>query len=261
MKLSARVTFARNDVRAHELTPFARGGLDGLLWVFDQDDSSMHWNTFLTTARELGGDPKITPTFSQVEVSAAEWCLWGAQWHHGYPQPEQTYKETTYDLTAACPDCCSGFRQIEPYRMRTEPRWGRRSILQMFWVYDAWFVTPDAYRSVFQPFGIASGEVLRKSGRLLETVVQLVVDEVVPLREFRTSGELCVTCGEFKLHARLTDFAPPPAVMPSGPIALSETWYGSGGLAFRETLLRHDLVAAIQNAGLRGAEFYPCRIN
>jgi hypothetical protein len=249
------------NLRAEELAPHAKGGLDGLLWVFDQNDSSDHWNDFLAKAHELGAKPRIAPKFNRAEVSDAEWCLWVPQWHHGYPQPEEGcgYRNITYDLSRACPVCDVGFRQAAPFRMRTEPRWGRRAILQMFWVYDVWFVTPEAYRSVFQPFGIASREVLRKSGRPLETVVQLVVEEAVPIDEYRTEGELCAACGVFKLHAAVNSFAPRPAVTPSGPLAQSQGWYGSGGSAFRETLLRRDLVSAIQDAGIRGTLFYPCR--
>ena len=261
MRLQGRVTFARSDTRAEQLASVARGGLDGLLWVFDQDDRSEHWNDFLALARELGADPRITPLFNRAEIASAAWCHWLAEWHHGYPQPEHDFahRQVTYDLSTACSDCNVGGRQRAPFRMRTEPRWGRRAVLQMFWVYDAWFVTPDAYHAVFQPFGIVSRAVLRKSGSPLETVVQLVVDEVVPVMEYRTSGELCPACGVLKLHPALTDYAPQPVVAPAGPIALSENWYGSGANAFRETLMRHDLVAAIQEAGLRGAAFHPCR--
>lgn len=261
MRLQGRVTFARSDARAEQLAPFAKGGLNGLLWVFDQDDRSEHWSDFLALARELGGDPRITPSFSRAEIASAAWCHWIAEWHHGYPQPEHNfaYREVTYDLSTACSECSVGSRQVEPFRMRTEPRWGRRSVLQMFWVYDAWFVTPEAYHTVFEPFGIASREVLRKSGRPLDTVVQLVVDAVVPLVEYRTEGELCRACGAFKWHAALTDYAPQPKVEPAAAMAFSEGWYGAGGLAFRETLVRQDLVAAVREAGLHGAAFHPCR--
>lgn len=52
MRLQGRVAFARSDTRAEQLAPFAKGGLDGLLWVFDQDDRSQHWSDFLVRARE-----------------------------------------------------------------------------------------------------------------------------------------------------------------------------------------------------------------
>lgn len=261
MQRLARVTFARSHPRASEMAPFARGGLDGLLWVFDQDDSSEHWLRFLAKARELGSEPAIGVRFSPAEISSATWCHWLAQSHQGYPQPDDDfgYMRTTYDLTEACPVCNVGVRQVAPFRMRAEPRWGRRSILQMYWVYDAWFVTPDAYQRVFEPFGIACMEVLRKSGNPLETVVQLVVGPTTPLTEQRTEGEVCAACGRLKLHAALSDFAPPPARTPVSPLVYSEGWYGSGGLAFRATLIRGDLVAAIKGAGLRGADFHPCR--
>ncbi len=258
MERHGRVTLAAADYRANELAPYARGGLDGLLWVFEQDDSSEHWDDFLAKAAGLGGEPEVTATFNRAETADAAWCLWLAEWQHGYPQPEDEYLDATYEVSAACPICHVGLRQNAPFRMRNEPRWGRRSLMQLYWVYDAWFVTPSAYRSVFQPFGIASRQVLRKSGRPLETVLQLVVEEGVPLAESRVEGELCTACGVFKRHVAVTDFGPPPAIPPPGPIAHSTQWYGSGGAAFHETLLRQDLVAAIYAAGLRGAAPHPC---
>ncbi|GAA4375021.1 hypothetical protein [Agromyces bauzanensis] len=240
--------------------PLAKGELRGLLWVFELDDRSDRWEQFLAEATRLGHRSvlQITAEFSSGEVSAAEWCHLSPQWHHGYPQPEDTYLEVSYDQAGHCPVCHIGLCQSAPLRMRAEPDWGRRSIMQMFWIYDAWFVTPEAHSSVFAPYGVASRPVLSKSGRTLERVVQLTIDEIVPLVENRTQGEMCDTCSRFKLHERMTDFAPKPARMPDSPLVQSELYYGSGGSAFRDTLVRRDLVAAIRSAGLRGATFHPC---
>jgi len=38
----------------------------------------------------------------------------------------------------------------------------------------------------------------------------------------------------------------------------SSQFFGSGGKAFNEIVVRQEVVAAIKGAGLRGVEFFPC---
>ena len=227
--------------------------------VWTTDQRSPQWDDFLAAGRALGDphQPRFSVEFSAVDVQDALWSLWGVTGYTGYPQPEDTYLDQTY-TGRRCTVCNVGRHQIAPFRMIGEPRLGRRAIMQMLWVYDAWFVTPAAYESVFEPFGLAARPALTKGGRTLKSVVQLVIDEYVPLAEYRTAGETCSACGEFRLHAQLINYAPPPAAEPTGPLALSSSEYGSGGQSFRETLIRNDLVAAITQAGLKGARFHPC---
>ncbi|SDC60743.1 hypothetical protein [Nocardioides lianchengensis] len=226
--------------------------------VFETDSRSAMWEEFLALTAELGITVQRGVKFSAQEIARAEWCHLLGTSTNGYPQPESTYRERTYDLTSACPTCWIGTRQAAPFRMKVAPKWGRRSLTQMVWVYDAWFVEPQAYREVFEPFGIGSREVLMRGGSTIGNAVQLVIDEVVALDEYRQAGERCETCEQFKWRVGLTDFAPGPVAPPQGPIAMSEQWYGSGGKAFRATLVRQDLVAAMSAARLKGADLHPC---
>lgn len=229
-----------------------------IICAFEMKDTDPGWDSFLSLAAEHGKDVVFSAEFTKAEIRAADWCMLQSDWHHGYPQPENGYEELVYDRSEECSACRVGRTQQAPFRMRGEPRWGRRSIMQMFWVYDAYFVKPETYRDVFEPVGVGSLEVLKKSGTPLESVVQLTIEEVVPLLEYRSEGELCETCGYFKLHSRLSDFAPKPLSVPPAALAFSEGWYGSGGMAYRAVLIRADLVQAMIGAGVRGASFAPC---
>ena len=44
-----------------------------------------------------------------------------------------------------------GAKQVSPFRMKESPNWGRRSILQMNWLFDEYFVKPEVWNAVFQP--------------------------------------------------------------------------------------------------------------
>ena len=73
----------------------------------------------------------VSTRFTKGEVRRAEVLELMTDWHHGYPQPERdmAYKSLTYDDSDYCHDCGGGLRQVAPFRMSREPRWGRRGIL------------------------------------------------------------------------------------------------------------------------------------
>ncbi|MBI1927398.1 hypothetical protein HYR99_24560, partial [Candidatus Poribacteria bacterium] len=58
--------------------------------------------------------------FSPEELRAASWLVMEPAWHHGYPQPEDEYRLTTYALTYYCQKCGIGTVQIAPFHMRAE---------------------------------------------------------------------------------------------------------------------------------------------
>ncbi len=240
----------------------AKGGLKYGLWVWECDQGAATWQAFLVQAgavedRSISFGVKFTP----ADVRRADWAFWQTTGFTGYPQPQGTYKQSTYDRAGACDVCddyADGKRQIAPFRMRGEPPLGRRSIMQLHWVPDAWFVTRQAYEVVFAPFGIAARPALTKGGRELKSVVQLVIEEFVPVDEYRIGGQICDQCETFRPSVRLTNYAPAPLLDPTGPLAFTTTTYGSGAQNFHETLVRRDLREAITAAGLRGTRFHPC---
>jgi TPR repeat protein len=259
----ARFILAGDDARGSRFEGLAKGGMKYGTWFWDSDQNSSTWKAYLDAVRELGGAGtlRLDTKFTAADVKKSDWAMWHATGFTGYPQPEDRFKSETFDRTGAC-DLCNdyptGKRQIAPFRMRGEPPLGRRSVMQMHWVYDAWFVTNEAYASVFEPFGIHARPALTKGGREIMSVVQLVVDEFVPIDEYRTEGQLCSECGTFRLHAKILNYAPLPLREPVAPLAFTSTSFGGGGSNFHETLIRRDLREAIQEAGLRGTAFHPC---
>src|SRR5262249_6290335 len=122
-------------------------------------------------------------------------------WHHGYPQPDEDnlgYLGATYDLTGWCDQCGIGKKQKGPFQMNAEPKWGLHGILRLIWVYDEIFVTPHAWADVFRRHDIDRRPVLRTSGRELETVVQLAVEDDVGIATDRLHVERCPKCQRVK---------------------------------------------------------------
>ncbi len=135
--------------------------------------------------------------FTAAERDAAELLVMWPSWRHGYPQPEDDYVQATADLSNYCRICGAGAIQFAPFRIEREPKWGRNSILQLNSVYDEYFVRPETWAAVFQPFGIESIPVLHaKTGAPLTTVVQLEIARTatVPLDTSGLPYEMCVRC-------------------------------------------------------------------
>lgn len=260
--MHARVVLPADDPRNEQFRLLAHGRqTGGRAWTCSQGAPT--WSSFLALGQRL--EPthamQLRVRFSPMDVKRADWAVWSVTGHTGYPQPEEGYLDDVYDTRSMCRLCThfpGGVRQVAPFRMVGEPRLGNREIMQLHWVPDAWFVTPRVHQAVFAPFGIEARPVLTKGGRELVTVVQLVINEHVPVDEYRTEAQRCDECGTERLHTRLLNYAPLPLGEPTGPLVFTETNYGAGGMRFHETLIRRDLREAIQDAGLRGTELHPC---
>jgi hypothetical protein len=248
-----------------EKTPFQAAGielppsLDGLI-TLDIGDDDPRWKALSPIVEELRIVDMAYTRFSLSELNNARFLKMGASWHHGYPQPENSYKELTYNLSNYCEVCGIGKRQKAPFRMKKPPNWGRRSILQMNWVFDEYFVKPDVWQAVFKPFGIASKPVLLdKTGKEIESVVQLDNSRAVDLQMGdRAYGfEECSKCGRRKYLPRITGFFPAPAPTNSA-LFRSTQYFGSGASAHNAVLISATLYQKIKKADLKGAEFQAC---
>jgi hypothetical protein len=118
----------------------------------DIDEASDAWpavRDWLTRHRAVDF---VTTKFSSSEIAEAAWLELQPEWHHGYPQPNEGefgYRRATYDSSDWCDECWMGLKQNAPFQMKGEPKWGRRGILQLNWVFDEYFVTPEVWSSVF----------------------------------------------------------------------------------------------------------------
>jgi hypothetical protein len=199
--------------------------------------------------------------FTDSELCSASHLRMLPSWHHGYPQPEDDfeYKQITYDLTDYCERCGIGAKQTSSFRMKKKPNWGRRSILQMNWLFDEFFVKPDVWKAIFEPLGISCRPVLlHKTGEELDSVVQLDIPHFVPLvMDSETYAfERCASCDR-KKYKHVTGFFPSPQST-DFPLFRSVQYFGSGASANRAVLLSFALYRRIRDAALRGAEFYAC---
>ena len=231
--------------------------------VMNEDDP--RWPAVERLATRAQAVDIVTTRASADELSRAPWLAMLPAWHQGYPQPEHGggYLAAVYDLREFCDACGVGARQVAPFRLRGEPAWGARHVLQLHWVYDEYFARPDTWREVLQPLGIAASPVLHhRTGEALATVVQLVLGEVA-LVNLTLDGHprhLCPQCWRPKHRPHVRGFLPPFATPPAAPaVVKSQEWFGSGAQAFRMVLVPAALYEAVAMSRIRGVEFLPMR--
>lgn len=201
-------------------------------------------------------------TFSPEELYSAAWLKVGGAWLYGYPQPEGGfgYLTETYNLSAYCASCGQGRTQKAPFRIRGEPKWGRRHFFQLNWVFDELFVRPGTWETMLRPLGIGSMPVLQhKTGRTLETVLQLVISED-PLYDLDLGifpYEDCPGCGRRKYLPHTRGPFPRSLQYPPNNVHAikSAQLFGSGAQSFRAVLVSQAVYRTVVNKQLKGLSF------
>ncbi|HET6229657.1 MAG TPA: hypothetical protein VFE05_06205 [Longimicrobiaceae bacterium] len=229
--------------------------------TFDVDEANPNWEAIARIVAEHLAVHLVFTTFTPAELRAAEFVKIGPDWHHGYPQPEDTYREVTYDLRDYCEQCGIGGVQKAPFRMKSEPKWGKRSLLQLNWVFDEYFVEPSAWETVLKPLGIETQPVLHhRTGKPLDTVLQLTIPKVADagLKLGDHPHTWCTRC-ERKKYLPFTRGCFPSFASdsPSAPIAKTQEWFGSGASASRAVVISKSVYAALSSNRLRGCTYSP----
>lgn len=203
-----------------------------------------------------------TTKFSSQEISGAKYLGVVSEWHHGYPEPVDGfgYLKKTFDQHGFCMECGAGLAQNAPFRIKKPPAWGVKSILQLNWVFDEYFVRPDVWDSVFRPYGVGcSPVVLDETGVEAESIVQLNISGESELKiDGGMTGEKCLACGVVKYPPIARGFYTPPIAPVNSEIFKSSQYFGSGRRAYRAVIVSASLYGAIKAAGIKGAVFKPC---
>jgi hypothetical protein len=253
------------DVEETERRAFLAAGVEldiGLSRSFDISESDPRWPAIEALVRQFDAFEMEHTEFSLAELKAAAYLSVLPGWHHGYPEPsdENGYLEATFDLSDYCAACGVGLRQVRPFRFAKAPMWGRRSVMQLNWIFDEYFVKPEVWSALFEPFGIGCRPVvLNKNGVILDTVVQLDTPAVVELKLESYPGEQCNCCGRTKYKAPRRGFFPTPSAVPAGVAAFkSAQYFGSGASAYRAVLVSKELYAKLAASAIKGVTFEPC---
>jgi len=223
-------------------------------------ESDPRWPNLKTVIESFDCGNYARSVFNSADFAKAAVLVMGSSWHHGYPEPsgDNGYREATFDLSDFCPSCGVGLNQIRPFRLSKSPGWGNKSMFQLNWMFDEYFVKPEVWKGVFEPFGIGFREVvLNRTGAVLDTVVQLDICESVDADMEGRPFELCTVCSRKKYEYVKIGLNPKPLSSFRG-MSKSTQYVGSGASANRLVMVSQDLFARIKESGIKGIEFAPC---
>lgn len=211
--------------------------------------------------------------FSEEERRQAQWLKMRSCWRVGYPQPEMDFKfETvTYEYDNHCSKCGCGLKQIAPFRMKKQPRWGLRHFMMLNWVGDELFVDREAKKILEESAvsGISFDEVRNKGGSaILPDIYQLVirdflkeglVPEQSPLRETLVC-DMCERIGYHPHGVGKYTYRKEIFEGASDIVKTSEV-FGWGHSFNRHILIRQNVYRLLLENGLaRGMEFLPVEL-
>jgi hypothetical protein len=230
--------------------------------TFQITEEDPRWEKVCRLVKQSGALDIRATTFSSAELKSAQYLAMLPAWHQGYPEPEDDfgYLHATYDLKEYCKTCGMGARQVAPFRMKKPPQWGRKSILQLNWVFDEYFAKADVWESVFRPLGIkCRSVVLHKTSAVIDSVVQLDVTDVNGLEMRDQPYVECVSCHRNKFDPRVVGFFPPLQQATDSNIFKSTQYFDSEANAYRQVLCSSALYKEINDARVAGVEFQACQ--
>jgi hypothetical protein len=260
MQIIHRISINASTEDQRELAELGILVADRGLVTFEVDESHSSWPELMGWIAHRRAVDIASTRFTKRELADAHWLELIPDWHHGYPQPHEGdfgYRQATYDLADWCDQCGIGMSQNAPFQMKGEPRWGKRVILQLNWVFDEYFVTPNAWSAVFKPYGIDCRPVMNRKGIELGTVVQLVIEEEVGIKTEGLAFECCKKCYRIKYLPVTRGPFPPLNEVPTQAMAKTHEYFGSGASAFKCVIVSQDLAGALMAEKLRGASLQP----
>lgn len=257
MRIVHRITEARSAEVVRELAALGvESGTEHPI-TFEVAEDDRRWPLVEAWIRRREPLDFVYTTFSPVEIEAASWLELVPDWHFGYPEPRDHFPASTYDLSAYCEDCGVGLVQRAPFMLRGEPRWGTRSVLQLNWVFDEYFVRPELWRTLFKPRGVDYQAVIDRKHRPLATVVQLVIRDRVHIVTEGLAGERCPRCGRSKYAPVKRGRFPALLSTPRSALARTAEYFGSGRNAYNGVVVHPGLASELRAGRFTGVSYRP----
>ncbi|MCP5094153.1 MAG: hypothetical protein GY943_01235 [Chloroflexi bacterium] len=205
--------------------------------------------------------------FTKEDFKNAGWFEIRAKSWLGYPKPEHSWKENTYDLEA--PDYCNlcgvGLVQVNPFRLGSnQPKAKRASFFAPGWVFDQVFITTNVHK-IFNQQGITGADYLAplkaKTKQPFDNLWQLVIRNRLQnalLNHSDFDQKLCGECGRLahRASARAKKFDK-TAFVNAPDIVRSEEWFGNGQISKQLIIVSRKFVDLVLANKWRGLKMQP----
>ena len=218
------------------------------------------------------------------------WYLTSTQ-QFGYPQPEDSYFEATYDQTQGCSTCQIGKKLKNEFRFQSDPKSKHSQFLGLNWIFDEIFVR-DIVKCTFEEERVSgirfTHPILHKTDHPIETLYHMHVDTILP-PSLQPNGLKKEICEMPKDPSKVRFLEAMGSKLVNGPFCGSEKynfprgenevitmsgsafsstpdivrmneWFGSGGTASRPILLSERVKEIVDRMKWRGLTFRPIKI-
>ena len=94
--------------------------------------------------------------YSKKEIDSAEFLRIIPNVYCGYPQPEDSYQDISYDLQSKCPKCSNGILQKAPLQM-LKPQMGNNDVAGIHWIDE--LVITDKLKNLIEKESLSGFEI------------------------------------------------------------------------------------------------------
>lgn len=234
---------------------------------FDITETDPDWPEVAALLEQFGASNIYNTIFSEEEILSAPWSRLIPTFEQGYPQPENSWSANPITYEGECSKCGVYARQRESFRIKKEPRLGKKSFMSLYWTY-ALFAVP----AVFEAFtedeltGYEKWPVLiHKTSQPAHSIAQVHVphtSQAALIPEETLNRKLCPECGTVKYfpHRRGYMQFTLELLETNLDFLLSREWFGDGHAAYREILVSNKVARLIIENKWHGVQLKPVKV-
>lgn len=231
--------------------------------MYESDPLWLQVNDIISDYDEKNGPVvnRMDTHFSEEELREARWAWIGATYEQLDAMPKYNWRWKGDTCTAQCQKCwiCE---QVNPFRIKKEPRWGKNMFLRLIALGEI-FTKPEVVSDFRQQgfIGFEDGVVLiHKTGLPAETIRQMHFKEIIPIPVYNKADlveMVCPVCGRarYQPHMRGTFQYKESDLEPINTDFLQmQEWIGNGGINWHETLVSNRVVQHILDQKWQGIQ-------
>lgn len=230
--------------------------------AFKIDEASNVWEKLKLLMKNWDVGDTIYTKFSKSELKKADFLAMLPSWHCGYPMPDDDfgYLQTSYDLSNYSEESGIGAIQNSSLRMKNKPKWGKKHITQLHWIYDIYFVKLEVYEEIFKPLNIKSMPVIEhKTNNYFDDFVQIIPQKEVSLNLSEYPYQKYETSEMLKYLPITHGFFPSLKESSANHYNITKEYFGSGASANKAIIISNDLYTSIIKNKLKGVSFVPLK--
>jgi len=209
-------------------------------------------------------DFQLETHFTKTEMEHADFFAIHPSWHFEYPQPKENfvYEAITYNPENVCKNCGIKLKPINSFEIKKNPKWGKRNIVQLNWIFDEYFVSCNLKNQLEKNSDIKFKSVNNyKTKIILDDIFQINIYEYIDLNmPAGTDFEQCKICKQIKYLPHTRGFFPSPKSS-NFTITHSVQSFGSACNSYHAVLINKDIYNLFNRIGVNGISYTPCCAN